>query len=106
MRSEMIELAEAVKTIETESAKEQEKKSLQEKFLKATDPSMSVGLFLDTMSKKLSKIASMYDSKASDRNQIVSPMMDEISDIRSLLDQVEGALKKSKGSPEDTNKEI
>jgi hypothetical protein len=106
MRNEMMDLAKAVHNIEVESVRDTERKTLEEKFLKAIDPSMSIGLFLDTMSKKLSKIAAMYDDKARDRNQLVAPMMDEIDDIRSLLNQVEGALKKSKGSPEDTNKEM
>lgn len=102
LREEMMVFAGAIKELNEDN----EKQIIAEKFLKASDPTISVGIFIDEVSKNLSSIDKLYKEKARDRNEIVKPVLDEVNEIMGVCVQLKKALSGAKESPEDNNKSV
>lgn len=83
--------------------------SLEEKFLKADDPTIVIGKFLEKAGLCMSAIQNAYNKKARDRNVIVEPVLKELANLAGYVSTAQSALKKQAdgtASPEDTNRSI
>lgn len=74
-----------------------------ERFLKDSDPSVSVMHFIEAISNEMGVIKHIYAKGAHDRNQIVEPIKAHLTAMRQAIDAVEQDLDASKDDPEDVN---
>jgi len=82
---------------------------LTEKFLKAEDPTILIGKFLEKAGNSMSAIQNAYNKKARDRNMIVDPVLKELSKLAGHIATAQSGLQKQvdgTASPEDTNRSI
>lgn len=82
--------------------------ALDEKFLKGDDPSAVVGDFMEQATNVLSSMRDMYNSRASDRESIVKPVLGMLGKLATLVADAEETLKQHQdnGDPEDDNRSI
>lgn len=77
---------------------------LQEKFLRANDPTVAIGGFLEDVGASISKIKNLYDKEANNRNKIVGPVSKEAANIASACNVLLKNL--GKDGKEDANTEM
>jgi hypothetical protein len=86
-----------------------EASGLEEKFLKADDPTIVIGKFLEKAGLSMSAIQNAYNKKARDRNAIIGPVLKELQALTGKIMVAKSALEKhvdGTASPEDTNRSI
>jgi len=79
---------------------------LTEKFVKAGDPTVVIGKFLEDAGKLMSSVQNIYNKNARDRNQAVAPVSKILDQIINLAELARDDMADSKSDPEDTNTSI
>lgn len=74
-----------------------------ERFLKDTDPSISIMNFIEQVSSEMGAIKHLYSKGAADRNEIVKPMQEKLDNLKAIIASLEQSLTTSTDDPEDTN---
>lgn len=78
---------------------------LQERFLKATDPTMVIGEALEGIQNQLSAIQQLYKTQAQNREEIKGQVMNHLKAVSDIsLEAI--AIMNGETSPEDNNTSI
>ena len=83
--------------------------ALHEKFLQASDPSITIQQYLEKMENALSSIRRIYNAKARERADISDEVLNQVQKIMIASFAVKKDLKKVKrglAEPEDNNRSI
>lgn len=87
-------------------AEETQKMNMDEKFVKDSDPSLVIAYVMEKIGGAASKIESLFNSNAQNRNAIVGQVRDELRLIVGIANEAMDKLAQAERSPEDTNKTI
>lgn len=82
---------------------------MDEKFVKADDPSLSVINFIERVSNSLAVVKNLYSKEAGDRNKIIGPVLQQANNIAMACNDIKISLQKigsGQEDPEDTNKTV
>jgi len=76
---------------------------LKEKWLKDSDPSISVLDFLEEVSQSIGAVKRAYAAGAGNRNTIKATVAKEVADIQGACQRLLSSFEASASDPEDTN---
>lgn len=76
---------------------------LNEQFLKASDPTLSVLDFIETISNHMGHIKRLYAVDARNRNAAIPEIKKEVHAIVDACHALEQAMRDTEADPEDTN---
>lgn len=79
---------------------------LSEKWLKDSDPSITILDFLEEVSQSIGAIKRSYAASAGDRNAIADVVLKEVGDIVGACDRLREGMTAAASDPEDTNSSI